>query len=611
LPEPTSSPSIAYPPTRLAESVPSALVAAASGAVLATAFVTQVSVGAWAGLAGALYCTRLQRPLRAAGTWAVFGLVFFGISFSWMSVVTWAGFAALVAYHTAHVALFGLVLACITGNGGGGARSSPNGWHLPLTSIAPPLWVASELLRSRLLGGLPWMLLAHPFGGKTVFVQFAQWTGAAGVSFVVAMVNSAVAELGLKLPPYMARISTGRSAPRWRDGSPWVSAVAAAGVVLAACVYGTVRIVNAKTEPGPTVALIQGAVPTPAKSIGTSEEAKEVDRRLWAAYSSLTQDLAPQGKAAAGPGGTGLDLIVWPESALPGIFGSGDESEGGEGGEEAEGGASAKLRELSRRVGTPMLVGTNTLARRSAAAGAGGGGGTGGKARAVANSAVLVARGELTGRYDKVHLVPFGEYIPLGRAGRLLFRSEPLTRDYAAGSPDQPSLKVGPWSLGVSICFEDIFAPAARRQVLGGARVLVNLTNDSWFDSTAEPYQHHMAARYRAIELGVSLVRSTNTGLSSVFDPYGRAVSGPRAMEAGPLVTTVKLRCSNTGQDAPPATGYLRHGELFAWCCLAVTGLLVARRFRRQRPDASDPPGAQPAGVAAGTGGAGGAGGEA
>jgi len=570
LPDQLSSPKIAYPPARVAETTPSALVAAASGAVLATAFVTEVSAGVWAGLAGALYCSRMQRPIQAAGTWAIFGMVFFGISFSWMSVVTWAGFAALVAYHTAHVALFGLVLAYATGNGG--QRHGSDGWrHLPLTSMVPPLWVASELLRSRLLGGLPWMLLAHPLGSKTVFVQFAQWTGAAGVSFVVAMVNSALAELALKLPTYMARISIGRRAPRWRDGSPWVSAGVAAGAVLAACIYGTVRIIDARTEPGPTVALIQGAVPTPLKSIGTDEESKEVDRRLWEAYSSLTEKLTPDGKAAAGPAGTGLDLVIWPESALPGIFGSGGDEEKG-------------VREISARTGVPILAGTNAHADRAQ-----------GEAGITTNSAILVDGGELAGRYDKVHLVPFGEYIPLGRLGGVIFPFAPVTRDYAAGRPGQGPILIGRWPAGASICYEDIFAPAARRQVLGGARFLVNLTNDSWFDSTAEPYQHHMAARYRAIELGVSLVRATNTGLSSVFDPYGRAAPGPRAMEAGALVATVQLRSCNIGENTPAATGYLRHGDLFAWCCVAVAAVLAAGRLCGGRLSAApgSPRGAQ------------------
>jgi len=520
---------------------PSTLTAAVSGALLATAFLTRTTVGVWAGLPGVLVCTRHQRAGQAARTWAVFGLVFFGIAFGWMSVVTWPGYAALVAYHTLHVVLFGLVL-------GYSVRWVP----LPLTSVAPPLWVASEFLRSRLFGGLPWMLLAHPLGAKIPFVQFAQWTGAAGVSFMVVMVGAAVAELGLRLRGLASSSEGGGSDPR-REASPWVSAVVAGVLVMAACIYGTVRVVRAPLKDGPVVALVQGGVPTPLKSTGSGEEVAEVDRRLWDAYSSLTEELAGDGLAGGGP-----DLVVWPESSLPGVFGPDVP--------EDEAGRAGEVRELSRRVGVPMLVGTNMYSNG-----------------AQTNSAVLLDGGRFAGRYDKVHLVPFGEYIPLGRIGQAIFPFGPVTEDYAAGAADQEPLRIGRWVVAASICYEDVFGHLARAQVRRGAQVLVNLTNDSWFDGTAEPYQHSMAARFRAIELGVSVVRCTNTGITCIYDPCGRSTGALGPLEAGHLVGTVPLRCRGSDPEASVPTGYLRHGELFAWCCVGASVIVALAAFWRGR----------------------------
>jgi apolipoprotein N-acyltransferase len=510
---------------RLSRPGPSALIAAASGALLSTAFVSSWTFGLWAGMVGVLYCTRLQRPFRAARTWAIFGAVFFGISYAWLSVVTWPGYLALVAYHALHAALVGLALSQII-------RSAP----LPLTSLAPPVWVASEFLRSRLLSGLPWLILAHPLGDKTAFVQIASITGAAGVSFLVVMVNAAVAELGFKLPTLFRLRSVTERPVEWRRGSPYVSAVLSAGLVMAACVYGTVRVLGSPLADGPRVAVLQGAVPTPARSNGSVAEAREIDRRLWESYSGLTADLA----------GRNVDLIVWPESSLPGTFGRGEDGE-------------FRMRKLSGEFETPILFGTNFSC----------------PGQEETNSAVLLVRGELAGRYDKERLVPFGEYVPPRRLSRKQGMLEPLTGDYRFGSPDQAPLAVGGWTVAANICYEDIFGPILRRHVQRGAQILVNLTNDSWFDGTAEPRQHLQAARFRAIELGVPLVRATNTGHSGIIDPYGRLTEGPAPLEKGRLVAAVKVRPAADGSPLPRPTGYARHGDLFSWTCLACVGLLA------------------------------------
>jgi apolipoprotein N-acyltransferase len=381
------------------------------------------------------------------------------------------------------------------------------------------------------------------------------------VTFLVVMVNAAVAELVLQMPGRKILFVPSRARLR---STPYVSAVLSAILVLASCVYGTARVLRGRLCDGPRVALIQGAVPTPARSRGGSQEAAAVDARLREAYTKLTGEVA---LAAA------ADVIIWPESALPGVFGDGSIEE-------------MRMRELSSSLGLPILFGVNAYVR-----GAGSSDQT--------NSAVMLRGGELAGRYDKEHLVPFGEYIPFGSLGLRLLR-KPFTGDYAAGREPQRLLDIGPWKAGVTICYEDVFAPLVRRRVLAGADLVVNLTNDSWFDSTAEPTQHCQAARLRAIELGVSLVRATNTGVTCVIDPYGGMATGPEPSEKGRLVAVVKLRPARALREAAPGdaravtgspepTWYLAHGELFALSCGASTAMILAAAALRRRPPPPPP----------------------
>ena len=202
----------------------------------------------------------------------------------------------------------------------------------------------------------------------------------------------------------------------------------------------------------------------------------------------------------------------------------------------------------------------------------------------VTNAAVLIDRsGNWGGRYEKQHLVPFGEYLPLQRWLRFL---GPLV--YAVGSlrpgDAEQSLLAAPAHglppFGVSICYEVIFPQIARSQVRRGARFLATITNDAWYGTTSGPYQHFAMARMRAIENRRWLVRAANTGVSGVVDPWGRVLQRSH-LETEALITA-------RIEPLDGLTVYARLGDSFAWACALVAGIAVAGatmpRLRRILP---------------------------
>src|SRR6185436_5956780 len=194
----------------------------------------------------------------------------------------------------------------------------------------------------------------------------------------------------------------------------------------------------------------------------------------------------------------GTDLIVWPESATPFIF-------------ETERTAAEPIRRIARDARVPILFGSDQIA--------------GGVPTRYYNSAYLVRADGSTGEaYRKMHLVPFGEYVPLRR---LLFFAAPLVEavsDFSAG--ESPVLmSIQGHLISTAICYEVVYPDLVRRFVAAGSELLTTITNDAWFGATSAPYQHFEQASMRAIEEGRYLVRAANTGISGIVDPYGRVIA--------------------------------------------------------------------------------------
>lgn len=192
------------------------------------------------------------------------------------------------------------------------------------------------------------------------------------------------------------------------------------------------------------------------------------------------------------------------------------------------------------------------------------------------NSAVLVdSNGDVLGRYDKVYLLLFGEYLPFSDTFPFLKKWLPESSDFRPGT-EVGVFSLGAARMGILICYEDIIPSFTRRVAQAGPNVFVNITNDAWFGKTMEPYLHLQLAVFRSIEHRKSLVRSTNTGVSAIVDPAGRLLQQTSLDDAETIVADVPL------MEMP--TIYGRFGDLFAWACCGLGVLLLGiARFVRRR----------------------------
>ena len=196
--------------------------------------------------------------------------------------------------------------------------------------------------------------------------------------------------------------------------------------------------------------------------------------------------------------------------------------------------------------------------------------------QSVFNSAALIAPdGRWVARYDKIHLVPFGEYVPFQR---LLGFAHQLTREVGNFVPGarRNVFDLGPYKVGTFICYESIFPGEIRQFAANGAQVFVNISNDEWFGHTGAPYQHLNQARMRAVENRRWLLRDTNSGITAVIDPYGRIT------ERAPRDTATALPAPFGAISA--TTFYTRHGDWFAWLCVIISvGVGVAGFFNKRK----------------------------
>jgi len=386
----------------------------------------------------------------------------------------------------------------------------------------PSVWVMLEYARSHLLTGFPWALLGYSQYRNLAVIQIADITGAWGVSFLIMLVNAAIVEIIWSLRT--------RLWPRLKITA--ISVILLLSLVLS---YGYFHL---STSPAPDdrqpirISVIQGNIPQRLKW-NISARNFVISR-----YLDLTEE-ALKGSPS---------LIIWPEAALPVVA-------------EEEPEYLRIVASYVKSVKKPLLLGAVTL-----------------RGGDYYNSALLLSReGQLVRRYDKVHLVPFGEYIPLRNLLSFLETIAPIG-DIAAGKEytvfrvsDGPASQL-PFS--VLICFEDLFPELSRQFINRGARALVNITNDAWFGKTTSPYQHLSASVFRAVENRVPLARAANTGVSGFIDPCGRLISlvadnkGENTFVQG--YTTIDMRRYPAGNSL-----YTLYGDIFIIACIALVCIIL------------------------------------
>jgi apolipoprotein N-acyltransferase len=456
-----------------------------------------------------------------------------GILIGWINGVLWYlgtcywvypvmnGYGGLnVAAATLITLAFCVIMALHHGAFGGlvvlMARRSSLGNRRPLL-LAPFFWVAIEYFRDRVTG-VPWL----PLGGAQVdnvpFARIAEVTGVYGLSFAVMLVNCAFAA-GLLL--------YGR-----RRKNLLVSATAAA-IALQMGYFAKAELFPANKE----ALLVQENVPVLDPMQWTPQL---YDQTIGSLAQISVQKNRPQ--SADDPG-----LIIWPESPAPFFI---DDPR-----------LRPWLATIARDSNSFLIIGTVGTAESKVPG-----------SEQLLNSALVVAPdGRFLGHYDKIHLVPFGEYVPMQQ---YLFFARKLTRevgDFARGT-DRKVFDLDGIRIGVFICYESIFPDEVRQFTANGAQVLVNISNDGWYGETGAPFQHLQMARMRAIENHRWVLVATNNGVTASIDPYGRIVKkmprNIRAAMVAPFARQIET------------TFYVRNGDLFAWTCVVISILAVFVRTR-------------------------------
>ncbi|MCF8078865.1 MAG: apolipoprotein N-acyltransferase [Desulfobacterales bacterium] len=398
----------------------------------------------------------------------------------------------------------------------------------PATAV---FWTAQEFLRARLFTGFPWELLGYSQFERVELIQIADVAGVYGVTFLVALANGALYSL------WQAAAGGGpdpKAARRRAAAALTVAAVA----VGAGWLYGSIRIeaVDASTASADAarITLIQGNI---AQEIKWD---RNFQFQTTGKYAALSVSAAGQEP----------DLVVWPETAAPFYFPFHAEL------------TRIVLDAVEKTGGADFLIGSPSYREKQGRL-------------FYYNSAYLVSSdGAIQDRYDKVHLVPFGEYVPFKRYLPFLGKIVEHVGDFDAG----PMGKVLAWKthrLGVLICYESIFPALARAQASAGADLLVNITNDAWYGRSSAPFQHFSMAVFRAVENRRSLARAANTGISGFIDPAGRVTEASALFTDAVMTRTVPL----LGEAAL----YTRFGDVFAYLCLAAAALLLLVAGRRAK----------------------------
>ncbi|MGB9105126.1 MAG: apolipoprotein N-acyltransferase, partial [Terriglobales bacterium] len=380
--------------------------------------------------------------------------------------------------------------------------------------LAPFLWVPLEIVR-----GFPFDFPWNPLGTVLVnnipLTRIATATGVYGLSFEIVLVNTAFAAAFL--------------VDSKRRKMVLLAAIVVAGLLQAGELVEPPRLAADRTA-----RLVQADIPILNADQWTPQYFQSTLREL--------SDLSVPRRGELGPTEPAPDLVVWPESPAP-FFTTSPEFR-------------AAVSDVARRAHATMVVGTLGVPN------------TGQPASQLYNSAAVIApNGDWIARYDKIHLVPFGEYVPFKR---LLNFAGKLTRevgDFLPGESRQP-LALGNYKMGVFICYEAVYPAEIREFANNGAQVFVNISDDAWFGQTAAPVQHLNQARMRAIENHRWLVRATDTGITVAIDPFGRVVAqAPRNVR--------------TSLDVPYSvvsgtTFYTRHGNWFVWLCAIISLIALA-----------------------------------
>lgn len=398
--------------------------------------------------------------------------------------------------------------------------------------LTPPLaWTGMEYLRSFLFTGFPWELLGYSQYRSIRLIQLADIFGVYGVSFMIVLVNAALFTIWVSIGDR----SSGETINK--VGRAAGAGILAAAVISGAWFYGQMRVETTGRQvaaaPGRRIAVIQGNI----------DQAVKWNRT----YQTYTIDKYHRlSNAAVKDHPT---LVVWPETATPFYF-------------LHNAGLTRKVITGIQETNIDFLLGSNSMDSRD------------GQYQYYNSAYLVTSKGTVAGRYDKVHLVPFGEYVPFKKWLPFIGKMVEHVGDFKPGRQGE-TLSWRHGKLGILICYEIIFPKLSRKAVQNGAAILINITNDAWYGRTSAPFQHFSMAVFRAVENKRSVVRSANTGISGFIAPTGRIVAATDLYVDDQMTRHVPM--------IGGSTIYTRIGDLFAGACLSLCVAMVIFRIMIRR----------------------------
>jgi apolipoprotein N-acyltransferase len=497
------------------------ILAVISGILLALSFPKpDISLLAWCAFIPLFLAIGKKTPQKAFRLGFVAGMTAYGGLLYWLNIVMvtygklhWSVSVCLYLTLAAYIAAYVGVIAYFV-------RRGEEAGITPLLTF-PVMWVGLEYFRAFFLTGFPWASLGYSQYRILPLIQVADITGVYGVSFLIAFANVVLYRLVKGLVTRDAR------------SYPLKSGAILALLLVLVFGYGSRQLRHEESGAPLKVALVQGNISQDVKWDPAFQQATvEIYERL--------SRLAGKDKC---------DLVVWPESAAPFFF-------------QSDAKFAARIQTLARELDSCLLFGSPAYEKR-------------GDRISYLNSAFLLSpTGEVLGRSDKMHLVPFGEYVPLARFLPFVTKLVEGIGDFSPATSLTP-LNTGKGKVGVLVCFEGIFPELARTYVREGARLLVNISNDAWYKRSSAPYQHLAMTVFRAVENRVPLVRATNTGISAIIDSRGELHDATPIFQEAVVTGTVRLGEGNTLYD--------RLGDMFAWLCLGGTAVIGALSLLRRR----------------------------
>ncbi|HEX8711182.1 MAG TPA: apolipoprotein N-acyltransferase [Terracidiphilus sp.] len=440
---------------------------------------------------------------------------------AWASALMLAGFSLVLGLYFGIFAWAVMLVRRATGD----VR-----WAL---AAAPFFWVALDLAAARITS-VPWDQLGYSQVDNTLLTHLAPWTGVYGISFLLIGVNALIAG-GLLIERCRVRRITG-----------------VCGIVLGWGLTAGILVPPPNPAPTATAVLIQPNLNVGANNLWNgaawdqhiAQFAQLTHTTCGAYIAGIPQTGAPHGNIICPATATNPDLVAWPESPAP-FF-------------EEDPRFEKAMSAIAQQVHAPLIVnaiGTDFSASQGAS-------------NDYVSAVVFNAVGQRVGRYDKIHLVPFGEYIPFHQIFFFAHKLAGAVPNFTHGTVRKVFLLAGR-RYGVFICYEAVFADEVRQFTRLGAQVLVNISDDGWYGDTSAPWQHLNMARMRAIENRRWLLRDTNNGVTASIDPYGRVRQSIPRRQVGALPAGFSFRND--------ITFYTAHGDVFAWLCAIVSLGVVLR----------------------------------